>query len=125
MINIELVIHLHGILIDRYGGSRGIRDYNSLESAISRPFMTFDQNDLYPSIIEKAAALIESLISNHPFIDGNKRIGFVLMRYYLLENKIDIQATQSEKYDFVMKIAKGQSNHNEISRWILEKSIKI
>ncbi|MCX6243407.1 MAG: type II toxin-antitoxin system death-on-curing family toxin [Bacteroidetes bacterium] len=69
--------------------------------------------------------MIESLISNHPFIDGNKRIGFVLMRYFLLENNIDIQATQSEKYDFVIKIAKGQSNHKEISCWILEKSIKI
>jgi death-on-curing protein len=95
MIDIELVINLYGILIDRFGGSKGIRDYNALQSAISRPFMTFDKNDLYPSIIEKAAALTESLISNHPFIDGNKRIGFVLMRYYLLENKIDIQATQA------------------------------
>ena len=75
MINIELVISLHGILIEKFGGSKGIRDYNALESAIARPFMTFDKEDLYPSPIEKAAALIESLISNDPFIDGNKRIG--------------------------------------------------
>jgi len=85
--------------------------------------MTFDKNDLYPCKIEKAVALIESLISNHPFIDGNKRIGFVLMRYFLLENQTDIRATQSEKYDFVMKISKGQSNHKEISGWISEKSV--
>jgi len=63
--------------------------------------MTFDQNELYPSPIDKAAALIESLISNHPFIDGNKRIGYVLLRYFLLENDLDIKATQSEKFDFV------------------------
>jgi len=124
MINIELVISLHGILIEKFGGSTGIRDYNALESALARPFMTFDKEDLYPSPIEKAAALIESLISNHPFIDGNKRIGYVLMRYYLLENNLDINATQSEKFDFVFKIAKGQSSTNEICNWIKEKSIK-
>ena len=124
MINIELVISLHGILLEKYGGSNGIRDYNALESAIARPFMTFDKEDLYPSPIEKAAALIESLITNHPFIDGNKRIGYVLMRYYLLENNIDIKAAQSEKFDFVMKIAKGQSSTNEICSWLKEKSVK-
>jgi death on curing protein len=124
MINIELVISLHGILIEKFGGSNGIRDYNALESAIARSFMTFDKEDLYPSPIEKAAALIESLISNHPFIDGNKRIGYVLMRYFLLENNLDIKATQSEKFEFVIKIAKGQSSTNEICSWIKEKSIK-
>ncbi len=124
MINIELVISLHVLLIEKFGGSNGIRDYNALESAIARPFMTFDKEDLYPSPIEKAAALIESLISNHPFIDGNKRIGYVLMRYFLLENNIDIKATQSEKFEFVIKIAKGQSSTNEICSWIKEKSIK-
>jgi death on curing protein len=125
MIHIEFVISLHGILIEKFGGSNGIRDYNALESAIARPFMTFDKQDLYPSPIEKAAALIESLISNHPFIDGNKRIGYVLMRYFLLEHKIDIKATQSDKFDFVMKIAKGQSSTNEICGWIKEKSNNI
>lgn len=125
MISIELVINIHGILIDKFGGTTGIRDYNALESAISRPFMTFNQEDLYPSPIEKAAALIESLISNHPFIDGNKRIGYVLMRYLLLENDLDINATQSEKYDFVLMIAQGQSNFKLICTWILEKSVKI
>ena len=124
MINIELVISLQGILIEKYGGANGIRDFNALESAITRPFMTFDKEDLYPSPIEKAAALIESLISNHPFIDGNKRIGYVLMRYFLLENNLDIKATQSEKFEFVIKIAKGQSSTNEICSWIKEKSIK-
>ena len=125
MINIEFVISLQRILIENFGGSKGIRDINALESAIARPFVTFDKEDLYPSPIEKAAALIESLISNHPFIDGNKRIGYVLMRYYLFENNIDIKATQSEKYDFVIKIAKGQSSTIEICSWIKEKSIKL
>ncbi len=88
MIQIEEVINIHDILIDRFGGSHGIRDHNALESAINRPFMTFDQKELYPTQTEKAAALIESLISNHPFLDGNKRIGYVMMRYFL--SKMDL-----------------------------------
>ena len=124
MINIELVINLHGILIDKFGGIHGVRDYNSLESAINRPFMTFDQKELYPFPIDKAAALIESLISNHPFIDGNKRIGYVLMRYFLLENDLDIKATQSEKFDFIIKIAQSQLSFEQIRSWLLEKAIK-
>jgi len=124
MIKIEVVTNLHKILINKYGGVHGVRDYNALESAINRPFMTFDQNELYPSPIDKAAALIESLISNHPFIDGNKRIGYVLMRYFLLENDLDIKATQSQKFDFVIKIAQGQLSFEQIRSWLSEKAIK-
>ena len=75
MIRIEEVVNIHEILIDKFGGSHGIKDIKGLESVINRPFMTFDQKDLYSTPVEKAAALIESLISNHPFVDGNKRIG--------------------------------------------------
>jgi death on curing protein len=124
MIKIEVVTSLHEILINKYGGVHGVRDYNALESALNRPFMTFDKNELYPSPIDKAAALIESLISNHPFIDGNKRIGYVLMRYFLLENDLDIKATQSEKFDFVIKIAQGQLSFEQIRSWLSEKAIK-
>jgi death on curing protein len=125
MIDLELVISIHEILIERFGGIKGIRDKKSLESAIKRPFMTFDQKDLYPTPIQKAAALIESLVSNHPFLDGNKRIGYVMMRFFLLENKIDIKATQSDKYDFVMNIAKGQISFDQIALWISERVVNI
>ena len=118
MIKKEEVINIHDILIDKFGGIHGIRDYNALESAINRPFMTFDQQELYPSTTEKAAALIESLISNHPFIDGNKRIGYVLMRYFLLRYNFDIRATQVEKFEFVIEIAQGKSNFDRIKNWI-------
>jgi len=121
MIQIEEVLNIHDILIDKFGGIHGIRDYNALESAINRPFMTFDQQDLYPSPTEKAAALIESLISNHPFLDGNKRIGYVLMRYFLLGNGFDISAPQSEKFEFVIKIAQGKSNFDQIKNWISDR----
>lgn len=125
MIKIEEVINIHDILIDKFGGIQGIRDYNALESAINRPFMTFDQQDLYPAPTEKAAALIESLITNHPFLDGNKRIGYVLMRYFLIKNGFDISATQAEKFEFVIEIAQGKSNFDQIKSWISDRIRKL
>jgi death on curing protein len=82
------------------------------------PFRTFDQNDLYPSPAEKASAIIESIIVNHPFFDGNKRLGYVLMRLLLMNYGNDINATQDEKYDFVMNIVKGNFKYEKILKWI-------
>jgi len=79
MIQVTEVEQLHKLLIDNFGGSQGVRDREALASALSRPFQTFDGRDLYPSIIEKAASLIESILINHPFIDGNKRAGYFLI----------------------------------------------
>ncbi|MFA6086012.1 type II toxin-antitoxin system death-on-curing family toxin [Mucilaginibacter sp.] len=73
MIDAKTVERIHSILIDEFGGSKGIRDVAGLEAALARPYMTFDQIDLYPTPVDKATAIFESLIINHPFIDGNKR----------------------------------------------------
>ena len=89
-----------------------------LESSLSRPFNTFDSIDLYPSIVEKAAALIESLIKNHAFVDGNKRIGYTIMRLFLLSAGFDIEAKEDEKYKFVISIAEGQLEIEAIRDWI-------
>ncbi len=118
MIAISEVIYVHSILIERFGGLRGIRDVRLLESALSRPFQTFDGVELHQGIIPKAASLIESLLNNHPFVDGNKRLGYVIMRLFLLESGMDLFATQSEKYDFVIEIVSNKLSFEGICKWL-------
>lgn len=122
MIAIEDVIRIQKILIDQFGGTHGIRDKRALESAISRPFATFDNQELYPSPIEKAAAVLESVVTNHPFIDGNKRIGYVLARLLILKSGLDIFSTQEEKYDLVIGVSKGELKYDHIKVWLSEQS---
>ena len=88
-------------------------------SAINRPFTGTGDTEFYPTIHEKAAALIESIVKNHPFVDGNKRTGYVMMRLFLLNNGFDIQASQDEKYTFVISIANGEFDYEKIYSWIL------
>ncbi|POY35747.1 type II toxin-antitoxin system death-on-curing family toxin [Solitalea longa] len=118
MISLNDVENIHNILIDRFGGSKGIRDIGALQSAISRPFATFDQQELYPTPIEKAAAILESIVINHPFIDGNKRTSYVLMRLILMENGMDVFASQDEKYEMVIAASTGKFRIEEIKHWI-------
>ena len=125
MIPVKEVELLHRILIDKFGGSHGIRDKAALESAISRPFQTFDGNDLYPSVLEKAASLIESILVNHPFIDGNKRTGYTLLRLYLIQNGLDINASQDNKYEFVIDIASGTLKYEGILSWLKSNTSKM
>lgn len=109
MISIKEAEVIHNILIAKFGGSKGIRDIGLLESSLARPFATFDNNELYPDPIEKAAAILESVAINHPFVDGNKRTAYTFMRLILLDNNLDINASQSEKYDLVISVSKGES----------------
>jgi death on curing protein len=118
MISIEEVEKIHDILIEKFGGAKGIRDKGSLDAAIKRPYQTFDGKDLYSNPVDKAAAIFESIISNHPFIDGNKRTSYVLMRLVLLDSGLDLLANQDEKFDFVIKAAKSELTLNEIKIWI-------
>ena len=77
MISVDDALRIQSLLIDKFGGTEGLRDKKLLESALMRPYQTFDNKDLYQTPSEKAAAIIESLLINHPFIDGNKRFGYV------------------------------------------------
>ena len=118
MITLKEVERIHEILIDKFGGLKGIRDRGILESAINRPFQTFDQTELYPLPVDKAAAIFESIISNHPFVDGNKRTAYVLMRLILREHSLDIFANQDVKYEFVINAAKGEIKYEQIRQWL-------
>lgn len=111
---------MHRLLIDSFGGAHGIREKSALISALARPFQTFDGQELYPSIVEKAASLLESILINHPFIDGNKRLGYFLLRNYLIGHKIDIVATQDEKYEFIINVASGHLKFDGIVTWLKE-----
>jgi death on curing protein len=121
MIKQEDVLKIHKLLIDQFGGSHGVRDESSLNSAINRPFATFDQQELYPEPVDKAAAILESIVTNHPFIDGNKRTGYVLARLLLLKSGLDIKATQEEKYEMVIAASKGEWKYEKIRDWIAER----
>ncbi|MGD1843031.1 MAG: type II toxin-antitoxin system death-on-curing family toxin [Thermonemataceae bacterium] len=118
MITEKEVLLIHTKAIEKFGGSQGVRDNHLLLSAIQRPYTTFDQQELYASEIDKAAAVLESIVRNHPFSDGNKRTGYILMRLWLLQAQIDITATASEKYDFIISIAEGKLSFEEIKAWI-------
>ncbi len=122
MISEKEVLEIHKILIERFGGSEGIRDQELLDSALNRPYQTFDRNELYPTPIDKAAAILESIVKNHPFVDGNKRTGYVLARLLMMSEQLDIQADQERKYQFVISISKGELSFDQIKEWLEKNS---
>jgi death-on-curing protein len=118
MIHFQSAVRIHNRLIDEFGGSKGVREDSLLESALNRPFATFDGIDLYPTFIEKATAIFESLIINHPFMDGNKRIAYALMEVLLLHGGLTLKASEDEKYAFVISSSTGEFRFDEIKEWI-------
>ena len=118
MISFEDSLVIHGVLIEQFGGADGIRDESALKAALSRPHTTFDGKDLYPTAVDKAAAILQSILINHPFIDGNKRVGYVFMRLMLMNEGFDIQASEDEKYQFVIETAEGKLDIDKITSWI-------
>ena len=112
------ISYLHQQIIAVSGGSGSVRDEGLLESAVYRPQATFGGQDLYPDLFSKAAALGHSIIQNHPFVDGNKRVGFEAMRLMLRLNGYDLKSTLNEKFKFVMGIAQGKSTEQSIADWL-------
>lgn len=112
------VISIHSSLIEATGGTDGIRDMGLLESALETPFQTFGGQDLYPALIQKAARLGHSLVSNHPFVDGNKRIGLHVMLVFLAINGVEIECTQKELIDVGLSLADGTMNAEKLLIWL-------
>jgi death-on-curing protein len=122
MIDLQEVLEIHQLLVAQFGGLEGVRDTGLLKSAIERPFSGFGETEFYKTPEEKASAILESIVKNHPFMDGNKRTGYVLMRLILMQYGKDVNATQDEKYDFVIGVASGQTDFDGIVTWIRGKS---
>ena len=117
-LTIDEVIALHAKLIAQSGGSPGLRDRSALESAVAQPEMSFGGEELYPTVAEKAAALGHSLIQNHYFIDGNKRIGHAAMEVFLVLNGYEVEATTDEQEQVILSVASGQMDRAAFSLWL-------
>lgn len=111
-------LELHRRLIERYGGSVGIHDLGALESALAQPRMTFGGEELYPTIVEKAAALGLALIKNHPFVDGNKRTGHAAMEIFLVLNGFEIDASVDEQEKVILQVAAGELKREAFTGWL-------
>ena len=116
----EQILLMHGELINAHGGGDGIRDENLLDSAIAAPFQVFDGQSIFPSIQQKAVRLGFGLIMNHPFIDGNKRIGAHVMLTMLAINGIELEYTQKELYEIILKEAASEAAFEELLNWVLD-----
>ncbi len=113
----EQVLFIHSRIIAETGGELGVRDYGLLRSAVARPRATFDNQELYPDIFSKAAALLESLVMNHPFLDGNKRAGISAAGLFLRRNGYTLSASSKEMERFVLELAKGNFEFAELVEW--------
>ena len=120
-----MVLLLHRLIAAESGGSVGVRDYNLLDSALESAFQTFDGKDLYPSKEEKGARIGYSLISNHAFIDGNKRIGVHVMLSFLEFNGIHLRYTDEELVDLGLSIASGNKEYEELLSWIRSHALNL
>ena len=116
----EKVLLLHQLMTEATGGDVGVRDEALLESAIENVYSTFDGVELYPSKEEKAARLAFSLISNHAFVDGNKRIGIYIMLSFLELNGVKIEVSNEEIIELGLSVANGSADFTGILRWIYE-----
>lgn len=123
-LGIEQVLAIHEILIERYGGSRGIHNRGLLESAVFRPQASAFGKDAYPALFEKCAVLGYSLIQNHPFSDGNKRTGFACMHLILLINGYDLKSTSKEEIAITEDVASGNVREPDLVEWLKKHSTK-
>lgn len=119
----QQILLLHGQLISETGGSDGLRDVGLLESTINSPFQQFDNEDLYPTIQQKASRLCFGLVNNHPFIDENKRIGAHVMLVFLALNGIELEYTQDDLSSTILKLASNEISYQQLTKWIINHQI--
>ena len=118
MFSNDKVLYLHQLLIEETGGSPDVRDIGLLDSALKGAYATFDGQELYPTKLEKAARLGFSLISNHAFVDGNKRIGMYIMLMFLELNGVKVTAKDQDVIDAGLSVADGRIGYEELLAWV-------
>ncbi|MBE0410909.1 MAG: type II toxin-antitoxin system death-on-curing family toxin [Anaerolineales bacterium] len=114
----EQILFLHARLVAEIGGGQGVRDLSMLLSAVGRPQTSFDNRDLYPDLFMKAAALMDSLINNHPFLDGNKRTGIAAAALFLQANGYRLEISNMQLEKFTLEVARSEHTIEEIAAWL-------
>ncbi len=121
----EIVVPIHTDLLQRYGGQAGLRDRNLLDSALAQPKMTFTGKFVHKTLFDKAAAYGYHICMNHPFVDGNKRVAFVIMDIFLQKNNYAIAADEEEAFSIIMALASGKLTKAQLAIWLKEHSSKL
>lgn len=119
----EKVLLLHRLIAEETGGSIGLRDESLLESALESAFSGFDGKEFYPSKEEKGARLGYTLISNHAFVDGNKRIGMYVMLTFLEVNGIHMECTNDEVAEVGLAVASGSMDYHQLLSWVRDRRV--
>ena len=121
-LSIEQVLHIHRVQIQRFGGSAGLRDRGAVEAAVARPQMTFGGEDLYPELAAKAAALMHSLVvMNHPFVDGNKRVGAHATLLFIRVNGMQPLIAAEELTEVTLSVARGELSAEALAIWLRQR----
>ena len=119
------VLEIYSRVMEQSGGGVGIHDLGALESAVAQPRMTFNGEELYPTLVEKASALGFSLIQNYPFVDGNKRSGHAAMESFLMFNGYEISASVDEQVKVILGVASGKIDRNTFTDWLREHTVEL
>jgi death-on-curing protein len=120
-LSVEQLLRIHQAQLRLFGGSPGVRDGGGLESAAARPQMTFAGEDLYADLPAKAAALMHSLVMNHPFVDGNKRVGATAAELFLLANGHELDAGDDSLIDLTLAVARGEVSAEALAIWMRQR----
>ena len=120
-LTMEEILILHGQLIDRYGGTHGVRDENLLDSAMNAPFQGYGEYEFYPSVVQKAVRLCYGLVMNHPFHDGNKRIGAMALLTTLDLNHLNLKTNSVELSEVILRLAAGTITDETLLQWVQDR----
>lgn len=120
-LSVEQILALHRALVRAFGGAEAVRDRGALESAVARPAMTFGGEDLYGDTASKGAALMHSLVLNHPFVDGNKRVGVAAAESFFAFNGYSLDASDDQLETLTLDVARGEVQVEALAIWFRQR----